>query len=54
MSEVPLAGRTGSGEPGVRRGHTGVTRNEGHAPPLGRSYYPMQSPTVGQEGGAFP
>ena len=33
---------------------TGVTRVEGHTPPLGRSYTPTHGPTVGSYGGVCP
>ena len=33
---------------------TGVTREYGHAPSLGRSYAPRPSPTVGPKGGVCP
>ena len=34
-----------------RRRPTGVTRNQGHVPPLARSYAPKHKPTVGSYGG---
>jgi len=38
--------------PAMVQGGTQVTRNSGHAPPLGWSYAPRTSPTVGPCGGA--
>ena len=46
---TPVGLPTSVGSPWCHQGLqcTGVTRNEGHAPPLGWSYAPRHTPTVG-------
>ena len=41
-------------EGGRGMGASGITRNSGHTPPLGWSYAPRTSPSVGPYGGACP